>query len=338
MTLDELKQLITTGESTTLEFKKSTANLKGVAQTLCAFLNGEGGTALIGVNDSQKILGQKVTDQTQLDIAQVLRKFEPTANVDVSFVDFHDNDHKVIVMTTHVDKSSMPYVYDGRAYERCGSSTSQMSQTRYQQMLLDKIQKYHAWELMGAINFTFDDLDHNEILNTISDSIQRGRMESRLATDDPKEALFRLKTGVNINKFVLIKITSNPYLRQFQAMLRLVFILHQAVLKHMDALRQTKLPLSQDATLKLPKMEQQLKQKEHTIDRDNKAAMRAHRAPLDTLHQNVDIQIGDDVALAVLTLNANHPTVNLSAVSAATILTELIPLASAHGPQNVCRP
>jgi len=39
MTLDELRQLVSLGESATLEFKKSTGDLKGGLETLCGFLN-----------------------------------------------------------------------------------------------------------------------------------------------------------------------------------------------------------------------------------------------------------------------------------------------------------
>ena len=46
--LEALFQLIAQGESETLEFKRSTAELKRAGETLCAFLNGEGGKVLIG--------------------------------------------------------------------------------------------------------------------------------------------------------------------------------------------------------------------------------------------------------------------------------------------------
>jgi ATP-dependent DNA helicase RecG len=42
-TLATLQAIIAQGESETLEFKRSTAELQGAGQTLCAFLNGDGG-------------------------------------------------------------------------------------------------------------------------------------------------------------------------------------------------------------------------------------------------------------------------------------------------------
>ena len=48
----ELEQLVAQGESETLELKRSTALLPRVGETLCAFLNGQGGTVVIGVSDT----------------------------------------------------------------------------------------------------------------------------------------------------------------------------------------------------------------------------------------------------------------------------------------------
>ena len=42
-----LTQLIANGESETLEFKRSTAELRRAGETLCAFLNGEGRTVIV---------------------------------------------------------------------------------------------------------------------------------------------------------------------------------------------------------------------------------------------------------------------------------------------------
>ncbi len=45
--LNTIKKLIFQGESENIEFKKSTAQLKPAFETLCAFLNNNGGTVII---------------------------------------------------------------------------------------------------------------------------------------------------------------------------------------------------------------------------------------------------------------------------------------------------
>ena len=74
MNIEQLKQLISDGESQTLEFKKSTAQLKPAFETICSFLNGDGG---IGVTDNGKPIGHQVTDKTRKEIAREIKKIEP---------------------------------------------------------------------------------------------------------------------------------------------------------------------------------------------------------------------------------------------------------------------
>ena len=192
MKLDKLKYFIREGESETLEFKSSTANLQSAAKTLCAFLNGKGGVVLIGVSDGKKLIGQHVTDKTRQEIANVLRKFEPTANIEVQYVD-NKSDKQIIMLTAYPDNRSIPYTYEGRAYERKESSTSVMPQNRYQQLLLAKNFQPVSWEMQPATNISIDDLDHDEILNTAKDVARKKRLEAAFDTQDVSEILTRLQ-------------------------------------------------------------------------------------------------------------------------------------------------
>ena len=73
MTLDDIKILIASGESRTLEIKKTTGELKDGMHTACAFLNTDGGWLIFGIApQSMKIVGQEVSDNTHREIAQAL--------------------------------------------------------------------------------------------------------------------------------------------------------------------------------------------------------------------------------------------------------------------------
>ncbi|MDE7149936.1 MAG: ATP-binding protein [Bacteroidales bacterium] len=88
MTIDDIKILITPGESRTLELKKTTGELKDGMHSACAFLNTEGGWLIFGISPvSLKIVGQKVSDNTQQEIAQALAGLEPAVDVHVEYVD-----------------------------------------------------------------------------------------------------------------------------------------------------------------------------------------------------------------------------------------------------------
>lgn len=192
MELQQLSRMILEGESNTLEFKKSSANLKKIAETLCAFLNGKGGTVLIGITDKGNIVGQHITDHTKQEIASILRKFEPSANIEIQYVLYKDNKH-VIILSAHPDVHFIPYTFDGKAYERNESSTSIMTQGRYQQLLMSKSLSPISWESQPAIGVTLDDLDQSEILNTLNDITRKKRLEANLATDDITDILKKLK-------------------------------------------------------------------------------------------------------------------------------------------------
>lgn len=82
--LDIVKRLIAEKECGRVEFKETTGQLERGMETLCAFLNGEGGTVLFGVTDKGKIIGQDVSDKTKRDIADAVWRIEPFATVEVS--------------------------------------------------------------------------------------------------------------------------------------------------------------------------------------------------------------------------------------------------------------
>ena len=88
MKIENIKNLIASGESRTLELKKTTGELKDGMHTACAFLNSDGGWVVFGVTPkSLKIVGQEVTDNTQQEIAQAFSGLEPAVNVSVEYID-----------------------------------------------------------------------------------------------------------------------------------------------------------------------------------------------------------------------------------------------------------
>lgn len=81
LTARKIAVLVKQGEGPSLEFKRSSGEMKEAMQILCAFLNGADGTVLFGVRSNGTIEGQDVTDQTQRDIAQASDRFEPAAHL-----------------------------------------------------------------------------------------------------------------------------------------------------------------------------------------------------------------------------------------------------------------
>ncbi len=190
MDIDQLKSLIAQGESETLEFKTSTAQIRAAFETLCAFLNGKGGAVLIGVKDNGETVGQDVADPTRQEIARELRKLEPTAEVDIRYIPIKD---KKMVVSLQVDAGThAPYTYDGRAFQRHQSSTTRMSQPRYNQLLTIGGQWNYSWEEIMASEYDQSDLDTEEIYKTVSDGIRENRIPASTQTEGIQSILKRL--------------------------------------------------------------------------------------------------------------------------------------------------
>lgn len=198
--MKEMIRLVQGGESEAVEFKKSTGQLRRAGETLCGMLNGKGGRVLIGITPEGRILGQDVSDKTQRELADVIAKFEPPAQIDVEKIEL-DQRRFVLILTAQPNPESKPYTFDGRSYQRVGSTTSQMPQETYQRLLIERSHSRHRWENQPAEGYDLADLDSEEILRTVRLGIEAGRLPESTGRDVP-DILDRLglrKRGTLLN-------------------------------------------------------------------------------------------------------------------------------------------
>lgn len=179
---NELQHIVEQGESETVEFKKSTAQLRRAMETLCAMLNGAGGKVLIGVTPEGKILGQQISDKTLRDVAEQIGRFEPPADIRQIRIDL-DNGKEVLVLEAIPNPEHRPYVVDGRPYQRIGSTTSTMPQKTYQRLLAERSRA--RWETFPADDYTLSELDTEEILRTVRLASLRADCPSPPETTSP---------------------------------------------------------------------------------------------------------------------------------------------------------
>ena len=178
----ELSALVSQGESDTIEFKRSTGEMKEAMQTLCAFLNGMGGTVLFGVKPDGAIEGQEVSDQTLRDIAQAADRFEPPAHVSIHRVKVKAA-RDVILIVVEGGREMRPFVYEGHAYERVSSTTRRMPQPKYERLLVERGHAKRRWENLPAEGLALKDLDRKEILRTRELAIQQNRISPDTSRD-----------------------------------------------------------------------------------------------------------------------------------------------------------
>ncbi|OGR00430.1 MAG: transcriptional regulator [Deltaproteobacteria bacterium RIFOXYD12_FULL_50_9] len=209
MELKELKKLIQSGESETLEFKKSTGQLMRAGETLSAFLNHKGGQVVIGVTPAGKISGQLVSDTTLRDIAAILEKFEPPVRIIIDRIPLDDG-KEIIALGASVSSGSAPFTFNGRAYRRVGSTTAAMPQEQYQRQLLYRAHSHSRWESDPALSMQISGLDRDEILRTVRLGIEAGRLPESTGSD-PADILNRLglrREGRILNAAVVLFGTS----------------------------------------------------------------------------------------------------------------------------------
>jgi ATP-dependent DNA helicase RecG len=193
--LKQLSALLRHGEGPTLEFKRSTGELKEGMQTLCAFLNGSGGMVLFGVRPDGTAEGQDVSDKTLREIAQALDRFEPPVNVPVERLALGKG-REVLILRVEGRSDPIPFTFEGRPYERVGSTTRKMSQETYEKLLLERGHAKRRWENLPAEGLTLKELDRKEILRTRDLAIQQSRISPETSRDIG-DILDRL--GVRVN-------------------------------------------------------------------------------------------------------------------------------------------
>lgn len=183
-TIDDIKNLIKSDtETDTIEFKKTTGQLERGMETLCAFLNGDGGTVLFGVTDEGKIIGQDIAGKTKETIGEAISRIEPNVNVRIFYVPMPDSEKKVIAL--HVESSRMerPFCYKGRPYMRFQNVTTVMPQDKYRQLLMERGGNY-SWEAMTNPDLKISDLDEHAILGAVRGGIRCGRLPEATIRED----------------------------------------------------------------------------------------------------------------------------------------------------------
>lgn len=199
MLLEELKRIISSGESEALEFKQSTGQCKEAAKSVCALLNCHGGFVIFGVTDKGAPIGQTVSNKTLAEIAVELRRIEPQAFPKISTVSV-GLEKKCIVI--HVLRDGEVYTYDGRPYLRRGSTTQVMPKETYERRLLECMHSQRRWEnQFTPEEITLKDLDKTEIQNTLATAIQMGRITepSKNSIEDILIGFKLIKEGKLIN-------------------------------------------------------------------------------------------------------------------------------------------
>lgn len=186
ISMADIESMVRSGESETLEFKRTTGERREATRTLCAMLNHRGGRVIFGVEPDGRILGQMISERTVEEVAQELGEIEPPVFPSIERLNLTAG--RQLLVVTAQPGSGQPYSYRGHAYRRVGNTSQQLSREEYNRILLDRLHGDQRWENQPATGWSVADLEVAEITKTLEESIRRGRADDP-GTRDPAEML-----------------------------------------------------------------------------------------------------------------------------------------------------
>ena len=137
MTPEELGQLIRGGENSSVEFKRETIANHDLAKELAAFLNLQGGTVLLGVDDDGRIVGAQ-RERLEDWVAELCRvKLEPQVLPSLAWVrDAEPGKHVLAVSVTSGPDKPYARVHNNRKtyYVRVGGTSREASREELERM------------------------------------------------------------------------------------------------------------------------------------------------------------------------------------------------------------
>src|SRR5688572_3536612 len=84
--VNELRKLVSKGESLTLEFKRKASFPEKIVREMIALANTKGGIVLIGINDDGAIPGLKYPDDDAHVLREALKKVKPVIELEEEYI------------------------------------------------------------------------------------------------------------------------------------------------------------------------------------------------------------------------------------------------------------
>ncbi|MDL2257024.1 putative DNA binding domain-containing protein [Bacteroidales bacterium OttesenSCG-928-I14] len=159
-----IKELVHEQENNVLEFVPDW-NVDSILKTVCSFLNTEGGWIVLGHNGKNIIGLPDVTEQRIKELKQfVLDEIFPQPLVYIQLEKIND---KSVVLLNVLKGSRQPYSYNKKYFIRKNGKTKEANSDDVSLILRSSNQYSSIWEKLTAIDVVYNDLDEDEIFNTI---------------------------------------------------------------------------------------------------------------------------------------------------------------------------
>lgn len=160
-------------ESETLEFKKSTAQLKEAVISLCAMLNKhKKGVVFFGIKDDGTVCGQDIGKKTTSDISHEIRNnLKPIPNVSIETEILEEKN----VIKIEASGEDTPYSAYGRYYTRVDDADIFMDSRQLWKYFESKSKTYSKWE-EEITPYGIDKINEDILIQFIRDANEIGRL------------------------------------------------------------------------------------------------------------------------------------------------------------------
>lgn len=192
--VNEIKRLIQQGENIKVEFKEATNSFPQTAyETICAFLNGDGGTVILGVADNGEIIGinPKAWPNIQAMFVSAINNPEfinPTIFLSIENVEI---DGKMVAYIT-VPNASSVYRYKNRIYLRNAAADLDITthQDQVSRLYLQKDNTYSENQIFPYL--PINEL-RQDLISRVKQLAKANNAQNDWDTLDTKEFLYRNK-------------------------------------------------------------------------------------------------------------------------------------------------
>ncbi len=125
LSAEEIKDIVAGGEGYNADFKMSVpSKVRELSEEVCSFLNAAGGYVLIGVTDSNQIVGAKIDNNKRSAIHGSIGEITPMCHYDMYEVDVDGKNVWVIEVPSGKNK---PYFFSGSTYIREGANCQKLT-------------------------------------------------------------------------------------------------------------------------------------------------------------------------------------------------------------------
>ena len=159
-----IENLLQQKQGVRLEFRAK-PNIDAIAKSITSFINTQGGSLVVGIDNNKKVLGVEHAKEESITIQNVLVVLiKPTAPISVQVISYKN---KEVILFSVWEGAKKPYQYKSVIYNRIGQTTKTTSPEKLTNLISQRKQADFHWERMPVLGAELTDLDSTEIKQTI---------------------------------------------------------------------------------------------------------------------------------------------------------------------------